>query len=364
VRVAKGGTALIACIVVVGALAQARPADASMPLVHARGADLRAGGHPFFSYGVYYLGPASLFPAYSFRDPRESHLRRYILGLRSAKGLGANTARIFLQLFDFVHRSHGHLRVRKRALARYSRVLEAAQRMRLHLDVTGNLVWFPDEAPAWYDRMPARERWQVQARFWRAVARVSAPSNAVLCYELTSEPWVAADSDHWYAGYFAGYYFGQYIVRHAGDRDPARLARQWIRTLTAAVHRHDRRHLVGVGLLPFQTGAFAPQEVARALDLLLVHVYPETSQASSAVATVRGFAAQGRPLILGETFMLHDDRDTQDRFLLGSRPYLDGAWTFFNGHGPNWRPRDDAAGIAYHRNIVEFLNLRDQLLAG
>jgi hypothetical protein len=211
--------------------------------------------------------------------------------------------------------------------------------------------------------MPARERWHVQARFWRAVARVGAPSNAVLCYELTSEPWIAADSDVWYTGQLGDYYFGQYIVRHAGDRDRGRLAREWIRTLTAAIHRHDRRHLVGIGLLPYTHGPFAPREVARTLDLVLVHVYPETAAAGSAISTVRTFAEHARPTILGETFMLHDDRATQDRFLLGARPYLDGAWTLFDGHGPRWRPRqDDPAGAAYHRNLVEFLNLRDRLV--
>jgi hypothetical protein len=341
---------------------QGDSASASMPLVHAHGSELRAGGQPFFSYGFYYLGPASLPPTYSFRDPNEPHLHRYIGDLRSAKDLGADSVRIFLQLFDFVHRSHGHLRVRKHALARYSRVLEAAQRMRLRLDVTGDLVWFPSDAPGWYDKLPARQRWRVQARFWRAVGRAGASSNAILCYELTNEPWVAADSDRWYAGHVDGYWFGQYIVRHAGDRDPARLAREWIRTLTAAIHRHDRRHLIGVGLLPYTQGPFAPQEVARALDLLLVHVYPRTSQANASISTVREFAAQGKPLILGETFMLHDDRNTQDQFLLGSRPYLDGAWSFFNGHGPQWQPGNDPAGIAYHRNLDEFLDLRHQLV--
>jgi len=68
-------------------------------------------------------------------------------------------------------------------------------------------------------------------------------------------------------------------------------------------------------------------------------------------------------VILGETFMLWDDRATQDEFLLDSRPHLRGALSFFNGYGPRWRPRDgDPAGLLYHRNLNAFLSLRRRLV--
>jgi len=88
-------------------------------------------------------------------------------------------------------------------------------------------------------------------------------------------PRIAADSNDWYTGYFEGYYFGQLVVRRAGDRDQEKLARRWIRTLTAAIRTQDRSHLIGVGLLPIRRGPFAPENVADLLDVLLVHVYPE-----------------------------------------------------------------------------------------
>ena len=38
-----------------------------------------------------------------------------------------------------------------------------------------------------------RPRWDVQARFWEAVARACADSPAVFCYDLMNEPVVSED---------------------------------------------------------------------------------------------------------------------------------------------------------------------------
>jgi hypothetical protein len=104
---------------------------------------------------------------------------------------GANTARIHIEL-GHVMRTPTQPRVRTlRALADLLRV---AQRRRVLLDITGNLVWRPERAPGWYNRLSDRARWAVQTRFWRSVAGVAAPSPAVLAYELTSEPVIIRDA--------------------------------------------------------------------------------------------------------------------------------------------------------------------------
>jgi len=40
------------------------------------------------------------------------------------------------------------------------------------------------DTPLWYDRLPERERWAVQARFWNAIARRWAKSPAVFLHNL------------------------------------------------------------------------------------------------------------------------------------------------------------------------------------
>jgi hypothetical protein len=99
--------------------------------------------------------------------PDRAHLRRMRRDFAPAARLGANTIRIYLELHDFMATA---TRVRRRALTALRRIMEEAERARLLLDVTGNLVWHPDHSPAWYEALSERGRWRVQARFWRAVA--------------------------------------------------------------------------------------------------------------------------------------------------------------------------------------------------
>jgi hypothetical protein len=332
-----------------------------MPLVNAEGSELRAGKRPFTAFGFNYGGRSRPKGPYSFDDASKQALRGYVAGMREARGLGANALRIYLQLFDFVHRVRGQIKIRHLAQAHLRYVLAAAERLHLYLDLTGNLVWLPSSSPGWYDRMPARQRWRVQSLFWRAVAGAAAPSPAVLCYELTSEPAIGTSSPSWYAGGFGGLKFVQFVVKDAGHRDRAALARQWIRTLRAAIRSRDRRHLIGLGLLGSTRGPFGPRNVAGLLDVLLVHIYPTTGRVDSAVGIARAFAAPKKPVILGETAMLFDNRATQKSFLLRSRRYLDGYLSFFSGEERN-RPPNSPADALRRKTLVDFLSLRSELL--
>ena len=103
--------------------------------------------------------------------------------MREARSLGANTLRVYLEIKAFMK---GPTEPEPRTFDALSALLEKAERLRLYLDLTGNLVW--RAPPAWYDELPEQARWAVQARFWRDVARTAGSSPAVLVYELTSEP--------------------------------------------------------------------------------------------------------------------------------------------------------------------------------
>jgi hypothetical protein len=134
-------------------------------------------------------------------------------------------------------------------------LLRLAENERVYLDITGNLVWRPPRAPAWYERMPWKARWQVQARFWRAVAHAASTYPAVLLYELTSEPIVAQT-----AGYYYGrrWCFVQSIATQPACNANA-VARKWTDMMAAAVRSQDNRP-VTIGLLPTTTGPFAPRQ--------------------------------------------------------------------------------------------------------
>ena len=332
-----------------------------MPPVRAEGTELRAGGHRFVAYGFNYWGDSEPDQLYSFACDNDEALERYLAGMEKVRDLGANTLRVYLPLFDFIHRNRGEVRVRRRALANLSKVVAAAERLRIYLDLTGNLVWVPSSAPSWYDAMPARHRWGVQAHFWRAVARTAARSPAVLCYELTSEPAIAASSPAWYTGRFGGFDFIQYMDKDAGRRDQMAIARRWTLVLARAIRDHDRRHLIGIGLLPFVKGPFGAANLQDLLDVLVLHDYPRAGKAASSVRVARAFARYGKPVVLGETAMVLCDEATQRRFLLDARPHLQGFLTFLPTSATR-RSTSNRIETQLRKNLAEFRALRPQLL--
>jgi hypothetical protein len=322
-----GPVVLIAAAMACLLLSLASPsagAPTKLPDVLRQGSDLVAGGERFRAWGFNY-GIGDRYPILEYFDrPTEGRLDQVVADMREARSLGANTVRVYLEIKAFMK---GPTQPKPRAFAALAALLDRAEQLGIYLDITGNLVW--RAPPAWYDALPEQARWAVQARVWREVARTARSSPAVLVYELTSEP-VVADGEGWYTGEMGGYTFVQRIVREVGGRDPSRLARRWIRTLTASIRAYDRRHLIGVGLLPLG-GPFGAANVADLLDVLLVHEYPEHGREAEAIARVRDFAASGKPVILGETAPLWLTAESWGSFLTGSRDVVDGHLYFYDG---------------------------------
>lgn len=337
------------------ALGSPDPAAAGLPHVQRQGHHLTAAGERFRVWGFNY-GVGDRYPILRYFDrPTDCRLRRAVADMREARSLGANSLRIYLEVRSFMR---GPSEPNRRALDALAALLEKAERLHVYLDLTGNLVW--RAPPAWYDALPEQARWAVQARFWRAVARTAARSPAVLLYELTSEP-VIDDSDRWYGGEFGGYTFVQRIVRQPLDRDRSELARRWIRLLTRSIREYDHQHLIGLGLLPVREGAFGPSTVADLLDVLLVHEYPQDGAVNDAISLVRAFASQGKPVILGETAPLHATLNNWTAFLRGSRRYLEGYLSFYDGRVPA-EVAASAPDAWYAAALGRFVRLRDSLV--
>ena len=126
----------------------------------------------------------------------------------------------------------------KKALDRLGRLLSLAEQQRLYLDLTGLGCYHRPDVPTWYDTLGEQERWDVQARFWQAVAATCAESPAVFCYDLMNEPVVPGGKrrdGEWLGPAFAGKYFVQFITLDQQDRPRTEIAQAWVKHLTTAI---------------------------------------------------------------------------------------------------------------------------------
>jgi len=254
------------------------------------------------------------------------------------KRLGANVVRIHLQVGRFMREPN---EPNEASLERLGRVVELAERVGLYLDVTGLGCYHKKDVPQWYDGLTEQQRWDVQGRFWEAVAKRCAGSPAVFCYDLMNEPVVGGLDKHrdWLGPAFAGKHFVQFIALEQGRRERWAVAAQWIAKLSAAIRKCDRRHLITVGLVPWSlpgkglTSGFEPQRIAGDLDFVSVHIYPERDKAGEAMETLRGFCV-GKPVVIEEIFPLKCSIGELEWFFTGSREYACGWIGFYWGKTP------------------------------
>ena len=263
---------------------------------------------------------------------------------REMRELGANTVRVHLQLGKFMA---GPDRPDEVHLDRLGRLLQLAERERLYLILTGLACYHKKDVPPWYDLLSESERWDVQGRFWRAVARRCRQSPAVFCYDLMNEPVAPGGPKKrtdWLGKAFAGKCFVQFIALETRGRDRPEIALQWIRRLKAAIRAEDPTRPITVGLVPWSldrpglTSGFTPQRIGGELDFISVHIYPERGKVDAALETLRGFAV-GKPVLIEETFPLKCDIDELAEFFDASRATAAGWIGFYWGKTPaEYRP--------------------------
>ena len=206
-----------------------------------------------------------------------------------------------------------------------------AEKLGVYLDVTGLACYRKKDVPEWYDRLDEDQRWAVQSRFWEAVAGRCARSPAVFCYDLMNEPVVPGGPGNPATGLarLSGRrgYFVQFITLDQKDRPRPAIARQWCHRLVAAIRKHDQRHPVTVGLVPWSldrpglTSGFVPKKIAAELDFVAVHLYPEKDKIKEAMETLSGFDV-GKPVVIEEMFPLKCSIPEFERFSTsrGRRP--------------------------------------------
>ncbi len=252
------------------------------------------------------------------------------------KALRANVVRIHLQLARFMMTPQ---EPNEASLSRLADLVQLAERTGLYLDITGLGCYHKEDVPAWYDAMNESDRWDVQARFWEAVAKTCANSSAIFCYDLMNEPILPSagkPETDWLAGEFAGKHFVQRITLDLHGRSREQVAKAWVDKLVSAIRTHDNTHMITVGVIPWvltfpkAKPLFYSKEVSQNLDFVSIHVYPKTDEIDKALEAVVTYEI-GKPLVIEEIFPLSCSLNEMDDFINASRKMVDGYISFYWG---------------------------------
>lgn len=275
------------------------------------------------------------------------------------KKLGANVIRVHLQVGRFMDAAD---KPNAKNLEQLGKLLKLAEHNRLYLDLTGLGCYHKKDVPDWYDKLSEQDRWNAQARFWEAIATNCSASPAVFCYDLMNEPVVPGgrrkDGD-WLGPAFGDKHFVQVISLDQADRPRPEIAKKWIGQLVAAIRKHDKKHLVTVGLVDWSldrkglTSGFVPDKIAGDLDFLCVHIYPERGKVDEALKTLEGFAI-GKPVVIEETFPLKAGMDDFAKFIGGSKKYAAGWIGFYWGVPPEELRKGKTIGEAITLQWLEY----------
>jgi len=254
---------------------------------------------------------------------------------KEMKQLGANTVRIHLQVSRFMKSAR---ETNRKSLERLALLLTLAETSGLYLDITGLGCYDKKEVPKWYNKLEEGTRWEVQARFWEAVAETCKNSPAVFCYDLMNEPVLTEDEKHrdWTPEAFGDRYFVQRLTLDFRGRSPKQIAEAWVDKLVAAIRKHDPRHLVTVGAIPWAMTwptaqpLFYSREVSKNLDFVSVHFYPKSNEVGKALKALAVYDI-GKPIVIEEMFPLSCSIAELDQFIDGSRPMATGWIGFYWG---------------------------------
>jgi len=255
---------------------------------------------------------------------------------REMKALGANVVRVHLQTGRFMKSAD---QPDEANLARLGELVKLAEETGLYLDITGLGCYHKWDVPKWYDELEESARWDVQAEFWKAVAKVCKDSPAVFCYDLMNEPVLAGGEGEkaWLAGEpLGGKYFVQRITLDAKGRSNQEIAKAWIERLTSAIRSVDDRHMITVGVIPWAQvfkGAkplFHDPEVGASLDFVSVHFYPKKDKLDETLEALKVYEV-GKPLVIEEIFPLSASHEETATFIERSRSHVDGWISFYWG---------------------------------
>lgn len=251
------------------------------------------------------------------------------------KALGANSVRIHLQVNQFMTSAK---ETNRESVQQLARLVTLAEQTGLYLDVTGLGCYKKEDTPRWYNDLDERQRWEVQARFWEAVAKTCSGSPAIFCYDLMNEPVVTEDKQgkDWTPGAFGDRYYVQRLTLDFAGRDPREIAKTWVNQMAAAIRKHDQQHLLTVGAIPWAMTwpaakpLFYSKEVSQQLDFVSLHFYPKSGEVDKALRALEVYNI-GKPIVIEEMFPLNCSVTDLDQFMKGSPKLVSGWFGFYWG---------------------------------
>jgi len=280
------------------------------------------------------------------------------------KALGANVVRVHLQVAKFMKSPHEPDRD---ALENLARLVRLAEDTNLYLDITGLGCYHKQDVPEWYDELEETQRWDVQSMFWESVAEVCSQSPAVFCYDLMNEPILPgakSPETEWLAGEFGGKFFVQRISLDLAGRKRETVAKAWVDTLVSAIRKHDTRHMITVGVIPWALvfpsakPFFYSEDVGEKLDFVSVHFYPESGEVSKALEALSVYDV-GKPIVIEEMFPLKCSVKELDDFIEGSRDIADGWIGFYWGKTIEEYSQETASiGAAITKGWLEYFSAK------
>ncbi|AQQ69842.1 Endo-beta-mannanase [Limihaloglobus sulfuriphilus] len=313
-------------------------------------------GEPFVVWGFNYDHDESGTLIEDYWDTKWDEV---VGDFQEMKSYGANVVRIHLQLHRFMDSPD---QPNAESLKTLERLVKLAEKTGLYLNITGLACYHKDMVPDWYNNVTEEQRWKIQAEFWENVAKICAAGSAIFCYDLMNEPVLPGNKQEsdWLPGEgFGGKHFVQRISLCLNGRTRKQVAREWVDTLTAAIRKHDKDHLITVGAIPWAhtwpnaKPLFYSDEVAENLDFVSVHFYPKKDKAQKALDALAVYDI-GKPLVIEEMFPLSCSIEQMDEFIEKSRPIAEGWITFYWGKQLDEYKKDDGLAEMIKKAWLEY----------
>jgi len=289
---------------------------------------------------------------------------------KEMKALGANVVRIHPQVAKFMKTAK---EPNEAALKQLVRLVRLAEETGLYLDITGLGCYHKQDVPKWYDKMDEAGRWEVQALFWEAIAKNCADSPAIFCYDLMNEPVLPGDDkkeSEWLMGEFGGKYFVQRISLDLAGRTREQIAKMWVDKLAAAIRKHDKHHMITVGVIPWAhtfpkaKPLFYSKEVGENLDFVSVHFYPKKDEVQKALTALKVYDI-GKPLVIEETSPLWCGDEQFKVFVDESLDIVDGYVGFYWGKTiEEYSTPDSNIADALMKNWLEYFLAKGSEILG
>ena len=112
------------------------------------------------------------------------------------------------------------------------------------------------------------------------------------------------------------------------------LTRAWVERMRTAIRKHDRQHLITVGVIPWTLTwpnakpLFYSETVGKNLDFVSVHFYPRQGAIDQALAALKKYDF-GKPIVVEETFPLKCSAEELERFIAEASKETANGWISF-----------------------------------